>query len=669
MTTYTAVDIENASKFADYNVTVRLLERMYKKSPHLTSWLNVTVRDATDTDFYVPATLQHVARVISVQLTETACKMLSCNPMKEKTNCQPNEVASYYRVGDDGFDVQCQPACFHTAVKQSYDKDGSRASDTPMLNWNDGKCHIVNGPIVAWLEKPFYRSETKYELRVNDMPTGFSRIADSSNPYGSGITYRTNDAYCQYYDRVREANGSCEMSLWEQIVDPLLGMSLVNAVRSSVRMMSNGNKPFDEPTNLPDFPKELPPMYTYNGWKANVNPDFKLPSTIDPTPVHPDRNARRRRRRDTSPTTTQADERRRIETETFRDPENVSGMMQGFIYAGRHPSEESTRVIEPTPPEDPKLPKWRETLKKVFTGILHVLTTDEFWNQVVIDTVVSNVLDRMKGLCAKLVEKLSALLTKDAVKTLGAMGIRVLSTAIESTAIRVVVGAALRIGARLAIVLAKLVGAAASVIGWVLLIGALVDLMFGIWDPYGYKNLFPPEYPRTIMSNAEMSLRQSMASGTATYEFMNLVNLTLTEDEVMEIQLQSLLDRVIYLDSLVVNSEGSRLDKGQEIDLNAAPESEFESAKTATIAERARFTVGTFLEDTRRFDTRVRMNRFLNYVASGLATVGCFFLLTRFSIVFAFFAFLALLVFCLAQISLQQDFLLDAFERINFGLT
>lgn len=668
MATYTAVDIEHASKFADYNVTVRTLERMYKKSPHLTSWLNVTVRDATDADFYVPATLQHVAKVIKVELTETACKMLSCNPMKEKTNCQPNEKASYYRVGDDGFDVQCQPACFHTAVKATYEKNGSRASDTPMLNWNAGKCHLVNGPVVAWLEKPFYRSETKYELRVNDMPTGFSRIPDTSNPYGSGITYRTNDAYCQYYDRIRDPSGSCEMSLWEQIVDPLLGMSLVNSVRSSIRMMSNGNKPFDEPTNLPDYPKELPPIYTYSGWKANVNPDFKLPSTIDPTPVHPDKNARRRRR-DTAAATTPEDKRREQETETFRDPDNASEMMRNSIYAGRHPSDASTRVIEPPKPEDPKLPKWRETLKKIFTGILHALTTQDFWNQVGIDMVVSNVLDRMKGLCAKLVEKLSALLTKDAVRTLGAVGIRVLSTAIESTAIRVVVGAALRIGARLAIMLAKLVGAAASVIGWILLIGALIDLMFGIWDPYGYKNLFPPEYPRTIMSNAEMSLRQSMASGSATFEFMNLVNLTLTEDEVMEIQLQSLLDRVIYLDSLVVNSEGSRLEKGREVDLNTAPDSEFESAKNATIAERTRFTVDAFLEDTRRFDTRVRMNRFLNYVASGLAAVGCFFLLTRFSIVFAFFAFLALLVFCLAQISLQQDFFLDAFERINLGLT
>lgn len=668
MATYTVVDIEHASKFADYNVTVRLLERMYKKSPHLTSWLNVTVREATDDDFYVPAALQHVARVIDVQMTETACKMLNCNPMKENTNCQPNEKASYYRVGDDGFDVQCQPACFHSAVKQSYEKDGKRASDTPMLQWNAGKCHVVNGPMIAWLEKPFYRSETKYELRVNDMPTGFSRIPDPENEYGSGYTYRTNDAYCQYYDRVRIENGSCEMSLWEKVLDPLLGMSLVNTVRSSIRMLTNGNKPFDLPSNLPDYPKELPPMYTYNGWKANINKDFKLPTTIDPTPVHPDTNSRRRRRRRDTPT--EADKRREQESDAFRDPANVSSMMRNTIYAGQHPSEESTRVQEPPlPPDEPDKNDPREKLKKFFIGMLRALTTSEFWSQVAIDITVSNVLDRLKGLCAKLVEKMSALLTKGAVRTLGAIGIRVLSTAIQSTTIRVVVGAALRIGARIVIVLAKLLSAAVSVIGWVLMIGALLDLMFTLWDPFGYKNLFPPEYPRTVMTNAEYSLRQAMASGKPTYEFMNLVGLTLTEDEIMEIQLESLLDRVIYLDALVVNSEGTRLDKGQEINLSTVPDAEFESAKVATIAERTRFTVDTFLEDTRRFDTRVRMNRFLNYVASGLATVGCFFLLTRFSIVFAFFAFLALLVFCLAQISLQQDFLLDAFERINLGLT
>lgn len=64
-----------------------------------------------------------------------------------------------YYVGDDGFNVQCQPACFNTSYKSTYNTDGVRSVDTPQLTWYNNSCLIVNDTITIYLEKPYFRSD------------------------------------------------------------------------------------------------------------------------------------------------------------------------------------------------------------------------------------------------------------------------------------------------------------------------------------------------------------------------------------------------------------------------------------------------------------------------------------------------------------------------------
>lgn len=282
----TQKDIDNSGKFAEANNKIRLLRAVHKKVPHLASHLKYTVRAATDDDYYVPQALQASSKVVEVEITEKLCKLLSCNPATEKDMCTPEMKASYYYVGDDGWDIQCQPACFNTAAKQTFDDDtGLRSPDTPMLNFHDGKCRLVNSTMISYLEKTYYRSSTHYENRLNDMPTGFSRYVDTENPYGSGWQYKTNPTYCRYYDRHYESDGSCEMTFWEKVLDSFIGMSLINTVRSSIRMITNDGKPFDLPTDLPSLPAEIPAEFaSVEQWRSNVDESFVVPDLIDTTP-------------------------------------------------------------------------------------------------------------------------------------------------------------------------------------------------------------------------------------------------------------------------------------------------------------------------------------------------------------------------------------------------
>lgn len=161
------------------------------------------------------------------------CEKLSCNKTKMAGVCKDTDAAGYHYVGDDAYDVHCQPACFNTKIRPTY-ANTERLADTPQLTWFNGGCKIIPDEVVTYLEKPFYRDQTRYVRRVNDMPTGFSRMADG-DPDGIGFTYRNNRRYCAYYDRTLTDDGDCSYEWWEEGLDAVLGMSLINTVKDGVR--------------------------------------------------------------------------------------------------------------------------------------------------------------------------------------------------------------------------------------------------------------------------------------------------------------------------------------------------------------------------------------------------------------------------------------------------
>lgn len=268
MAQYTQDDLANAEKFCKPNTIIRTINKLYTKAPHLTSWLEYEIRDATLKDYYYPATLKHCSKVMTVKISKSLCENLSCNPMKEKSSCVHNEPASYYYVGDDNsYDVQCQPACFNTINVADFPKRDAKAPQTLMLNWNNAsnECHLANAQTVTYLEKPFYRSKTKYEVRVNDMPTGFSRIEDKKNIFGAGMAYIPNKTYCQYYDRTLMSDLSCDLKPYEKFLDAIVGQTLINYIKSGIRMLQNNNIPFPLP-ELDPLPS-LKEIHTLEGWK------------------------------------------------------------------------------------------------------------------------------------------------------------------------------------------------------------------------------------------------------------------------------------------------------------------------------------------------------------------------------------------------------------------
>lgn len=607
---FTDADAQACELFAATNTKIRTIRLLYQKAPHLASKLRYSVRDALPTDYFIPDVLAHACKVVEISFTKDLCSALSCNPTTENGVCRPTAKASYYYVGDDGYDVQCQPACFNTAVRHTYAQDGSRAPDTPMLNYHSGKCRVVPANIVTFLEKPFFRSDTVYEYRKNDMPTGFSRTTADDNPYGCGLDYRNNAAYCKYYDRVLQEDGSCGLQWWETGLDAVVGMSLVNTVKSNVRVLHDGGRPFAAPDGLPELPAALEPRHTVDGWKSDVDPSFTVPELVDTRPV----GVRRKRDVDV----------------------DVDG--------------------EKTASGD----DWVRCMRDAMLSVLEQIMTDSsFWVQTGVGIVSEAALDTLKSLCKRIVEKVSLSLVKRVPLTFTSVGANVLKTGLKSACAKLVTDALVRTTSKTAIAIAKLTAAAVSVVGWLTMAATLLDVLFTVWDPYGYKNMFPPSLPHDMMAGGERTLRLLAGSPTVDYEFESLVSLLLTEDEIMNVHVESLRDRITYLDALTVNSEGTRIEKGPTIEFDGVCVQAVEQEHARVMLERVRFDPESYAEYNRDFMTRVMINEYTNYGAmatsclTGLCTAFGFHLLG------VLFFLLTLVALAAARLQLYDDTLLD----------
>lgn len=656
---FTDVDIANATKFAESNIIIKIINRAYEKRSNLIGELNYTVRPATNSDYFIPDKLKNVSFVVDTHIPEKLCRMLSCNPAKNDGMCNPNSQPEIYRLGDTGeWDVHCQPACFRTAQKATYDESGSRAPDTPMLNFHNNECHMVPSTMVSYLEKPFFRSNIKYEIRKNDMPTGFSRIK-SDNIYGSGLDYTTNATYCSYYDRTLKSDGSCSYEWWEELLDAVVGMSMINAIKSGIRMLiNNNNRPFDIPTGLPSLPTELPIELTTEGWLNNRNSDFILPEVImmgELVPPQPkatynnnedDDITKHRGKRFVNSNVV---ENHNAKTSKYKMPQ----MKKLYHITGA--------VSKTAKPLGVTWDDVGKTLSDILLGLLEAITTDpNIWRDIIVGGVSDMVLDGIKKMCTQLAEQLAKYTGAELIKIGGNIGSKVLGGALKSISLRLLVGNAVRLASKLAIQLAKFAAAAASVIGWILIGAIFIDLLFTFWDPFGYGEMFPASLPHDLMYNSELAFRQTLESTKAVYDFESLYSLILTPDEIASIQISSLYDRLIYLDALTVNSEGTLIDKGDNIDLTNLNKNVVDEATTQAMAKRVRFNAADYEAYNKSFINHAKMNNNILYVTGALYATSLLLFAIKFYILALF-----LIIICVISAACLRYFIIDDIFLIN----
>lgn len=643
MATYTDVDIDNSVKFAQANLNYRILHKLHEVAPHLSSWLDVKEKTATCNDFYIPSTLMDSAKIVNIEIGETLCNLLSCMPIKETLYCNPHEKASYYHIYseipsfDDPkstfYDVQCQPSCFNTSHKATFNKDMSREPDTPLLRWNNLKCHKLNTEIIAYLEKPRWRSEKMWEMRVNNMKMGFTRIKSSETL--SGITYRMNAEYCTVFDKhYDEKEKTCYMTAGEKIFDALIGMTIANNVLSFHRTLTSYDRlPFENPTNLPNLPTTLDVVHTLEGWKENVKKEFKLPELIDtkPKPFNVTHCAYKMQ--------DNVDEliRKRRETE---------------IEINNTPSKKEKN--EPIDKKD-----WVDKTKDIIINLLRSFTESQTYIDMAIEKTATIFLVRFKCLMIKTIERLALFLGKGLIGITKSIGQRVVFSAIQGLALKVAVKTLIGLGTRLAIASVALVSGVASIIGFLMLISIVFEIGLSIWDPHKYNGIFPPEYPNDLMHRGEIAMKKATGTAIPTYSFEELAETVLGKDVLLDIYVESIIDQIRYLNELRTNSDGSIIDQGKLLDVSVIS---FDGIEEIS-AENVKFTPQILETYNERFMNRYLINKYINYI-SGLSIIasGTFFIL-HLPILSILCILCSVIILALARLQLQNNFIIDIIEH------
>lgn len=626
MVSYTKSDVANAQKFSTANVRIRLLQKLFDKAPHLTSHLKVNIKDATDNDYYRPAALMDVCKVVDVEITKPLCELMSCNPAREQAMCTPNDHASYYYLGTDAFGIQCQPACFNVKEKKSFDPKGTVIPDTPMLIWHAEKCHYVTSPIVTLMEKPFFRSDIVYESLKNDMPTGFTRTINDDDIYGSGIGYENNEAYCNYYNLIMNDKKECVQTTGQQIVSFVAGQNVIKDIKSSIRKVFTG-RAFPLPDNLPLKPESIPSQFTLSGWFSNVDDKFVVPPLI-PIKMHTiDRNrhilhARHRR-----------------EADYFEYMASIGG--------------ETIKEITPF--------IWSEILLKLIRSVIKSLVDDpKKFEQIIGMTVTPYILKQIQNLCLVIIEQLTDMLTRDFIAiAIEGIGSTVLREAMRSVCLRATVGMAIRLGSRFAIFTAEILGAASSGIGWVMIGSLLIDFVLSFWDPFGYNNMYPAELPNHLIAESEQAFRKAAQSAVIDFTFEQFAATILTNDEILQCEIESLTDTLVYLNALVVNSEGSVIDKGDLV-RPTGTDAERKYVVNKALAKRYHFNPEEYKKFNKVFMVHSKIVNALSSIAIGLGIAAITMFALNMTILTIILFICMLVVFMLAQYELQHNLVTDA---------
>lgn len=666
---YTNQDIDNSINYSNERIQLRLINIMFLKHPHLTSHMEYTIEPAdADVDYYYPASFAKYAIKVTTNIPAKMCEKLSCNSAKKDSTCTRYDNAGYFQVGDEpnAFERNCQPACYNLMTDPVYDEEtGEEQVQMMRLDYNSRHGCIILPPALLWHEFPFYRSTEVYEQRLNDLPTGFNRAIDNPASY-SGRNYEYNKSYCDaFYDKWSDEKTTCIISWYERVLYAVVGESIVKMVKSGIQTIQNGGSSDYPPLPVLPEPPEIEDDWLLAGWRSDIDEDFILPP-IDFT------------------FTTKKIHREKEITETLKLDQTIYQKKINFIKilhrkqnrlssSIRRRLEENYDLVILTPTEKQKIqsikeynkqprktiltyndihlvrkqdksaddPSLTETIAAIIGGLVASMTTPEFWLDVGIgfmsDTILSQIKTISKKLANSIIPKLTNIILKTSTKVLSQVFTKSLMGTISQCASKIII----KTVSKVMIQLTKIMAEIASVVGIILAIITIFDLILTIWDPLGFNSKFDDDIIKSVTQQSDEGLRMQLETAIPSMTFELLSNLLLSTDDIINISVLSFNDIYAYLDALTINSEGSRIYKGFELDFSDVNNDELNNK---SIANTKIITQDDLYKYEKDHAVRMRYYKTTSKLAFGCVTIGSLLLFLEIY-VFAFLLFIIAFVF------------------------
>lgn len=641
----TAKDIENANIYANQRYKLLLLDKLHKKYPHITSHLTVNITKANQTDYYYPKSFEKRAIMVDIIISKDACDQIECIPWTESGPCGQYQKAENTRIGDSGKIItSCKPACFNLKTETVFE-DGVAQVHIPQVVWNNHQeqCQFASATDI-WMNFPISRDTARYTDRLNDFSEGFNQIPSNTTLTGTQYTY-TKD-YCQLFGEDLEGSGenlNCEEPLWLFFLDAIVGKQFVLTLTEAI-----GNAVHSNPLREDSRPK-APPLddkWLVENWKKNINTNFVLPDInieVSDTMTYSISKTTNNiftlkkiligdkiQTKDIDPII-----RRRLEQDaiTFNNPatKKLDAVTIGSILA----------IIGAA-----GYGIYSEQLGNIIISLFNDPKTYAGLSDTVVFAILQKVTKQLGKLFEKLASKVTVTLTEGIVK---ATTITMLRSTITKLGFKIV--------SKIITTLTKIIAQIESVVGIIFLLTTFFDIILSFWDPFGFNNQFPDGYLKDLQSNLDFGLLNALETSDPTITFEIYCSLLFTQDEITELSLNQFEYIYEYLDSLIVNSEGSRINKGPEISIdygNSEEEQIIHNANQIKI-----YTQDELFRFQNDHLIRVKNIKAYKYLGIISMTLACLLFIVKFEILAILIFIFAIIFTLIGYFALNLDFVFD----------
>lgn len=559
MSVLTAVDLTNASRYATHMHRLEFISRWRNRFPHIL--VDYTLRPAfSDIDYYVPPRLADRAVSTKFTFSKRGCESMSCYPFHETGVIDRNTPFMYTQTSETSV-AYAQPACYHldraAAMRQGADNEVQSAE----FRYVDGvnRCILVDTLSKMYFNSPYLRTEEHIIAGVDDVP-GFNVKPDPDPIFPERFRGEFNEAYCRRFGR-HLMNGGCSQRWWESLIGFILGDTIFITFKLLANNIFSELREFDYTAPSP----VLPPRPTIDS--QAVLDEWR--SVRDPTI-----NVEYEKRFNRNPTIHElglvADDNITLLQLTYTAERGFTTKVLDDDKTRRY-NDSYTRTAKFSDVD-------RLMMMSVSDESLDVIISQFLEDYALIFGIATDIgfellMTSLKSILKRINTTLIPALKRMLLTTTRRVTTRMLGETYKAAMVHTLNSLAIRTLTTTARALTRIAIKASSVIGIVLILLSLTDLVLGLWDPFGYSNMFPREFPddmsRTFLIAYFDSLRNNNNGAEIARDMVEFMpeffaEMVETDDDAT---FQSLFHLLDYVASLDVNSNGQllNLEQGEQI--------------------------------------------------------------------------------------------------------
>jgi len=496
-------------------------QQMYHTMKNIFSHTNFYIQLADpDKDYYYESQFKNQAIKVNWKFNETGCNIVSCNPVYPPLQtCNMNDPIVYL-TGDHTWITACQPACFNLQIDN--DKTSNTKSkwdpQSPYTLWNGKRCYVESHSWLQFLTDPIRRVTD-----TNDEPdtTGFDVKIRADEFNDSIVTGSINEKYCRdnFLD-FDTSNGKCDMTGFLHYLSFFTGTSLIKLTQMSVSkieqvMLDKMNKY----TRI-DGQAQFDFWKSFDEWKRKID-TTKIPIPIDITLTDLGINANNEHLIWTNEFSNLSDGRndkfggRLVEPLlVYKNVPNTQSLLHNFRSKNfKTANSNKMQNLKNSTAQTIKLSRLKTSVDDILQKVLIVysqILTPEMLVSLGIQVGVEKFIDLAKIQLKKVSMETITLLIKSNVLSAikNELSARLLVSVISSNLVRVAVEQLATTVGKLAIIAAQMSVSALTIVGWLLIIGPLLDLVFIFWDPLKLNKQLYSNETLAQLSEAALKARQ-----------------------------------------------------------------------------------------------------------------------------------------------------------------